>query len=249
MSAALAISSPLPASAVLGFLAQGWKEMRETKFRGVFYGAIFVLMGYAIYGVYQNLWQMTMGLTAGFFLLGPFLCCGIYDLSRQQSRGYVPNIVASTISWSRNWKAIAFFAAILTFFMIVWARVSVVLFALFGAHNYPNLQDMITKIVSFENMEFLIVWAGVGFVFASLVFAISVVSMPMMLDRGSDTMESIGTSAKVLWNNPGAMLAWALVIAVLIGASLLLFLPLLAITAPLVGHTTWRIYKALVPER
>lgn len=249
MSAALAISSPLPASAVLGFLAQGWKEMRETKFRGVFYGAIFVLMGYAIYGVYQNLWQMTMGLTAGFFLLGPFLCCGIYDLSRQQSRGYVPNIVASTMSWSRNWKAIAFFAAILTFFMIVWARVSVVLFALFGAHNYPNLQDMITKIVSFENMEFLIVWAGVGFVFASLVFAISVVSMPMMLDRGSDTMESIGTSAKVLWNNPGAMLAWALVIAVLIGASLLLFLPLLAITAPLVGHTTWRIYKALVPER
>lgn len=249
MSAALAVSSPLPASAVLGFLAQGWKEMQETKFRGVFYGAIFVLMGYAIYGVYQNLWQMTMGLTAGFFLLGPFLCCGIYDLSRQRSRGYVPNIVASTMSWSRNWKAIAFFAAILTFFMIVWARVSVVLFALFGAHNYPNLQDMITKIVSFENIEFLVVWAGVGFVFASLVFAISVVSMPMMLDRGSDTMESIGTSAKVLWSNPLAMLAWALVIAVLIGASLLLFLPLLAITAPLVGHTTWRIYKALVPER
>lgn len=249
MSAALAVSSPLPASSMLGFLAQGWKEMQDTKFRGVFYGAIFVLMGYAIYGVYQNLWQMTMGLTAGFFLLGPFLCCGIYDLSRQRSRGHVPNIVASTLSWSRNWKAIAFFAAILTFFMIVWARVSVVLFALFGAHNYPNLQDMITKIVSFENIEFLIVWAGVGFVFASLVFAISVVSMPMMLDRGSDTMESIGTSAKVLWNNPAAMLAWAFAIAVLIGASLLLFLPLLAITAPLVGHTTWRIYKALVPER
>lgn len=249
MSAALAISSPLPASSVFRFIAEGWQEMRETKFRGVFYGAVFVLMGYAIYGVYQNLWQMTMGLTAGFFLMGPFLCCGIYDLSRQHSRGYVPNIAASTMSWSRNWKAIAFFAAILTFFMIVWARVSVVLFALFGAHNYPDLKDMITKIISFENIEFLMVWAGVGFVFASLVFAISVVSMPMMLDRGSDTMESIGTSAKALWNNPAAMLAWALAIAVLIGGSLAIFLPLLAITAPLVGHTTWRIYKALVPAR
>jgi uncharacterized membrane protein len=249
MSAALAVSPPLPASSVFGFLAEGWQEMQETRFRGMFYGVIFVLMGYAIYGVYQNLWQMTMGLTAGFFLMGPFLCCGIYDLSRQKSRGYVPSIVASTMSWSRNWKSIAFFAAILTFFMIVWARVSVVLFALFGAHNYPDLRDMITKIISLENIEFLIIWAGVGSVFASLVFAISVVSMPMMLDRGSDTMESIGTSAKALWNNPGAMLVWALTIVVLIGGSLALFLPLLAITAPLVGHTTWRLYKALVPER
>lgn len=248
MSATLAVSTPLPASAVFRFLGEGWKEMQATKFRGLFYGIVFVAMGYAIYGVYQNLWQLTMGLTAGFFLMGPFLCCGIYDLSRQRSRGYVPNISASTMSWSRNWKSIAFFAAILTFFMIVWARVSVVLFALFGAHNYPDLRDMIGKIISFDNLEFLMVWAGVGFVFASLVFAISVVSMPMMLDRGSDTMESIGTSAKILWNNTGAMLVWAITIAVLIGASLLIFLPLLAITAPLVGHTTWKLYEALVPR-
>lgn len=50
---------------------------------------IFMLMGYAIYGVYEKLWQMTMGLTAGFFLMGSFLCCGIYDLSKQHSRGDV----------------------------------------------------------------------------------------------------------------------------------------------------------------
>lgn len=239
----------LPVGAAFGLLAEGWREMRETQFKGVVYGVIFVVMGYAIQTVYQNLWQMTMGLTAGFFLLGPFLCCGIYDISRQKDRGYKINISASTMSWARNWKSIAFFAAILTFFMIVWARVSVVLFALFGTHNYPDLKDMITKIVSFENIEFLMIWSGVGFVFASLVFAISVVSMPMLLDRGADTMESIGTSAKALWANPVAMLVWALCIVVLIGASLAIFLPLLAITAPLVGHATWRLYKALVPAR
>ena len=152
------------------------------------------------------------------------------------------------MSWARNWKSIAFFAAILTFFMIVWARVSVVLFALFGAHNYPDLRQMIQKIISFDNLEFLIVWSGVGFVFASLVFAISVISVPMLLDRGTDTMESIFASAKALWNNPGAMLIWALSIAVLIGVSLLVFLPLLIITAPLVGHATWHAYKRLAPS-
>jgi uncharacterized membrane protein len=249
MSAVTEQPQQLPVTAAFGLLAEGWREMRETQFKGVVYGVIFVLMGYAIQTVYQHLWQMTMGLTAGFFLLGPFLCCGIYDISRQKDRGYKINVSASTMSWARNWKSIAFFAAILTFFMIVWARVSVVLFALFGTHNYPDLKNMVTKIISLDNIEFLLVWSGVGFVFASLVFAISVVSMPMLLDRGADTMESIGTSAKALWANPGAMLVWAICIVVIIGASLAIFLPILAITAPLVGHTTWRLYKTLVPSR
>jgi len=246
MTAAQLNLQPLPATMAFHWIAKGWSEMRATGFRGVVYGVIFVLMGYAIQTVYQNVWQMTMGLTAGFFLMGPFICCGIYDLSRQKERGFTPNISASTLSWMRNWKSIAFFAAMLTFFMIVWARVSVVLFALFGAHNYPDLKDMITKIVSFENIEFLLVWSGVGFVFASLVFAISVVSVPMLLDRGTDTMEAVFTSAKLLWANPLAMLVWAITIVVIMGLSLFVFLPALALTAPLVGHATWCLYKDLV---
>lgn len=71
----------------------------------------------------------------------------------------------------------------------------------------------------------------------------------MMLDRGADTMESIGTSAKALWNNGPAMAAWAACIAGLIGVSLVLFMPLLIITAPLVGHGSWHAYKTLVPAR
>ena len=104
-------ASALPPTAIFGLLADGAKEIRNTGFTGLVYGVIFVAMGYAIATVYQHLWQMTMGLTAGFFLLGPFLCCGIYDLSRQKERGYKPNVSASTMSWSRNWKSIAFFAA------------------------------------------------------------------------------------------------------------------------------------------
>jgi len=108
---------------------------------------------------------------------------------------------------------------------------------------------MIAKIISMENIEFLLVWSGVGFVFASLVFAISVISMPMLLDRGCDTMEAIGTSAKALWTNPGLMFAWAVCIAVMVGVSLVFFLPLLIITAALVGHTSWVLYRTLVPAR
>lgn len=238
---------PMPLLMPLKLLAEGAQDMRATGFAGIAYGIVFVLMGYAISGVYQHLWQMTMGLTAAFFLMGPFICCGVYDLSRQKEIEGRASLWASLTCWLRNWKSIAFFAAILTFFMIVWARVSVVLFALFGKHNYPDLTDMINKIISMENLAFLGVWAAVGFVFASLVFAMSVVSMPMMLDQEADTIEAVVASAKALWNNPGAMLVWAISITLLIGASLIFFLPLLALTAPLVGHTTWKVYKSLVP--
>lgn len=246
MPAVLNTPQNLPFGSAFKWLAGGLSEMKSTNYRGLAYGVIFVIMGHAIKTVYDHLWQMTMGLTAGFFLMGPFICCGIYDLSRQKDRGFVPNLSASTLSWQKNWKSIAFFAAMLTFFMIVWARVSVVLFALFGTHDYPDLKQMIFKILSFENIEFLIVWAGVGFIFASIVFAISVVSVPMLLDRSSDTMDAVFTSVKALWTNPGAMLVWAITIVVLIGFSLFVFLPLLAITAPLVGHATWCVYKDLV---
>lgn len=240
-------TGPLPPAAIFGFLADGAREMRATRFYGLVYGLLFVAMGYAVAAMYEVLWQLTMGLTAAFFLMGPFICCGIYELSRQKSLGQPVDLRASFVCWLRNWKSIAFFAAILTFFMIVWMRVSVVLFALFATHNYPELKDMVSKIISMDNIEFLAVWMAVGFVFAGLVFAISVVSMPMMLDRDADTIEAIATSAVTLWSNPGAMLVWAITIAVLIGASLVFFLPLLALTAPLVGHTTWKVYKALVP--
>ena len=226
---------PLPPLAIFSLLAEGARSMRATGFYGVAYGVIIVLMGYAIRELYQHVWQLTMGLTAAFFLVGPFICCGIYALSRQKDHGEPIDFHASLTCWSANWKSIAFFAAILTFFLIVWVRVSVVLFALFATHNYPQLSDMLGKLASMDNLEFLAVWFAVGCVFAALVFAMSVVSMPMMLDRGADTIESIATSAVTLWNNAGAMLVWALTITVLIGVSLVFFLPLLALTAPLVA--------------
>jgi uncharacterized membrane protein len=244
----IAVYPNLPLTSPFGWLKQGWSELMCSGMRGAYYGAFFALMGYAVSYIYGSFWQATMGITAGFFLMGPFICCGVYDLSRQRERGEPQSLVKSWFSWTRNWKSIAFFAAMLTFFMVIWARVSVVIFALFASHDYPTLQSMLAQIVSVENIEFLLVWAGVGFVFASIVFAISVVSVPLLLDRDADTMMAVFASVRALWANPGTCLVWGLCIVVLIGGSLLLFMPLLIVTAPWVGHATWAAYKAMVGD-
>lgn len=244
----ISVYAHLSPTAGVDWLRRGWHDLLCTGMRGCFYGAVFAIMGYAIALIYGNFWQATMGLTAGFFLMGPFICCGIYELSRQRDRAEPLSLAKSLNSFMRNWKSIAFFAAMLTFFMIVWARVSVVIFALFAQHDYPTLQAMMGQIVSFENLEFLLVWAGVGFVIASLVFSISVVSMPLLLDRDTDTLVAVFASARALWANPLTCLIWGILIVAIIGGSLLLFTPLLVVTAPWVGHATWHAYKDMVGE-
>lgn len=242
------IAAEVPLSAPRRWLELGWDDLRATKFRGLFYGLLFALMGTAIRAIYETQWQLTMGLTAGFFLIGPFVCTGLYELSRQRERGEPVSLAKSLVCWRRNLGAIAFFAAILTFAMIVWARVSVVLFALASTTEFPTMRGMLAQIVSPENFEFVALWAAVGFVFASLVFAISVVSVPMMLDRRTDTMMAVFSSARALATHPGPVYLWALTIVVLIGASLVLWLGLLVITAPLVGHATWHAYRSLIGD-
>jgi uncharacterized membrane protein len=240
--------SPLPTFIALEWLREGWSDFVATRFMGVFYGVIFTSLGFFLEFVYGNYWKATMGLTTSFFLMGPIICTGIYALSRQLQRGEPVSLINSCTAWRANWKSIGLFAVILTFLMIVWARVSVVVFALFASHDYPNLQNMLAQIVSTKNSDFLLVWTGVGAGFASLAFAISVVSIPLLLDRETDTMEAIFSSLVALWENLWACLVWAAFVVVLIGVSLFIFKPLLVVTAPWVGHATWKAYQSLVRE-
>jgi uncharacterized membrane protein len=242
------IHTDLPLFSPITWLAKGLTDMRATYFVGTFYGMVFVLFGYTLSLVYANYWKATMGLTAGFFLLGPLVCTGLYDLSRQFQNGETIDLSSSMKAWLRNWKSIVFFAVILTFLMIVWARVSIVVFALFADQEYPHLQSLFSQIASAKNLEFLMVWAGVGSVFASFAFAISIVSVPMLIDRPTDTLTAVFTSANALWNNSLVCMVWGACIVVLIGLALVFFKPLLILTAPLVGHATWHAYRALVSQ-
>lgn len=236
----------LDAKAPLSWLQRGWQDLLATRFKGCVYGLVFVLMGYAIVWVYATRWQLTMGLIGGFFLMGPFLCTGIYDLSRQQEKYGKASLVKSLTCWSRNLAGLAFFAIILTFAMIVWARVSLILFALSSTTSFPTVEGVLSLIFSFQNPQFLALWAGVGFIFASFVFAISVISAPMMLDRTSDTFMAIFCSVRSLHANPRPLYFWAVLVVVIIGLSLAAgFIPLL-ITAPVIGHATWHAYRDLV---
>jgi uncharacterized membrane protein len=247
-------ASPFPAiravsfDAPLRWLAKAAADLRAAPGASLFYGAAFAVMGWAIYFVFRHAYEYASALTAGFLLLGPFLCTGLYDISRRVERDGAVRLAPTLTAWRANLGAFSLFALILTVIMLIWARASLVTFALFFSSGMPSLSGFLARVVSVEHWDFVLTWLAVGGVFAAIVFAVSVVSVPMMLDRGTDTVVAALTSVRALLANPGPLAAWAALIVLLIGAGFATLFIGLVVTAPLVGHATWHAYRELVGD-
>jgi uncharacterized membrane protein len=238
---------PVGAGAPLRWLAAGLSDLRRAPAAGMFYGTAFALMGWLIYYVFQHAYEYTSALTGGFLLLGPFLCTGLYDISRRLERGEAAPLRATLTVWRANLGAFSLFALLLTIVMLVWARASLVTFALFfSTGGMPTVSNFLAHVVSPEHWDFIAAYFAVGGLFAAIVFAISVVSVPMMLDRGTDTVVAALTSVRALFENFGPLLLWAVLIVIVIGLGFATLFVGLVVAVPIVGHATWHAYRDLV---
>ena len=234
--------------APLRWLASGWRDLRSAPSASLFYGVAFALMGWLVYFVFRHAHEYTSALTAGFLLVGPFLCTGLYDISRQLAAGQAVSLRATMTAWRANLGAFSMFALVLTVVMLVWARASLVTFALFFSTGMPSLSGFLGRVASAEHWDFVLAYFAIGGLFATIVFALSVVSVPLMLDRGTDTVVAAITSVRALLANPLPLFFWAALIVVLatFGFATLFFG--LIVTIPVVGHATWHAYRDLVGE-
>jgi uncharacterized membrane protein len=212
----------------------------------VFYGICFAAMGWLIAFTFRNAYQYVSALVTGFFLVGPFFAIGLYDLSRRRQRGEVPTLLPTLDAWRPNVGAIGMFALVLGVILLVWARASLIVFALFYTQDMPSLEGFLAQMFSLDNLEFLFAYFCVGGFFAVLVFAISVVSVPMMMDRDTDGIVAVLTSLKAFSTSVPAMIVWGLLIAVVIGLGFALWFVGLAVAVPVIGHATWHAYREIV---
>ncbi|HET9024325.1 MAG TPA: DUF2189 domain-containing protein [Burkholderiaceae bacterium] len=246
--------SPFPPirSVTLGapfdWLALGWQDLRGAPAASLFYGAAFASMGWLIHLVFQHMVELTSALTAGFLLLGPFLATGLYDISRRRQRGETVVLRDTLTAWRANLGSFSLFGLGLTVIMLVWARASLITFALFFSSGMPTLKNFFGQVVSTDHVDFLVTYFAVGSVFASIAFAVSVVSVPMMLDRGTDTVVAALTSVRALFENPGPLLLWAALIVLIVALGFATLFLGLVIAVPLIGHATWHAYQALVGD-
>jgi len=229
------------------WLRQGLSDFLDKPMPSLFYGLVFVVMGYALAGMFENAAHMILALAAGFMLVGPFLATGLYDLSRQRERHEAVSLSHSLVAWRVNPLHIGVFALMLALVLAFWVRIAALIFAVLFASELPEVTSSITGMfASGAGLRFLIVFVLVGGAIAFLVYCCSAVAVPMLLDQRVDMVTAVNTSVQAVLKNMGPMLIWAVIIAVLTFLGLVTLFLGLIVTMPIIGHATWHAYRALV---
>ena len=232
------------------WLAAGWSDLRRAPGVSLTYGLLFVLASIALTAliwVFEQFY-LVLPLAAGFMLLGPILAVGLYDVSRRLERNEPVGLGQALSAWRFNGPQIALMGLVLMLFMLAWVRFATILFALFFSDNPPRPETLflLDVFVSAESLPFLAVGTAIGGLLAAAVFAISAISVPLLVDRDVNVIAAIITSFEAVRQNFWPMALWAWLIAMFVAAGIATAYLGLLVTLPLIGHATWHAYKALV---
>jgi uncharacterized membrane protein len=240
------IRSGLAATAAFDWLRKGLDDFKANPGPSLFYGLCFAAVGVLLLIAFRHAVQLVSAVTTGFMLVGPFIAMGLYELSRRRECGEPVSLTPTLAVWRSNLSAMGTYSLILIVIYLVWARASLVVFAVFYQGGMPTMESFFAQLTQFDNIEFLIAYLIIGSLFATLVFAFSVVSIPLMLDRDQDTVTAMLASFIALVRNIPTMMVWGALIVGLVLIGLATAFIGLIVTMPLVGHATWHAYRALI---
>ena len=249
--AAKPVVRSITADMVYSALAAGWADFRAAPGFGLFFGGVYAVLGIAIFltlwALDHPFWIVPFGFA--FPLIGPFAAVGLYEVSRRREAGEPldwSEILA--VVWSKRNSQIPSMAfVVLAGFMLwMWAASILVILFLGRLGGYSDIGGILA---SPNGIALIVVGTIVGGIIAFLLFAVTAVSLPMLLDRDVDYVTAMVTSFKAVTSNLQPMLHWAWIVAAsLIVAMLPLFLGLV-VALPVLGHGTWHLYRRVIaPE-
>ncbi|NML15011.1 DUF2189 domain-containing protein [Azohydromonas caseinilytica] len=229
----------------LHWLALGWRDFIRCPGLGLFYGAAFVAMGHALMWVFQEAPAYVLALSAGFLLVGPFLALGLYQASRHLERGEQPDLGDSLLAWDTRTGTLALFGGVLLVLEMIWGRAAMVVFAV-SFDGMPDFKGSLLMLADPEHIGFTVTYLAVGAIFAGLIYGVSVVSIPMILDRQTDAITAGLTSLRLCLAQPGVMLFWGALITGLVVVAMLPWFAGLLVVGPWLGHASWHAYRGAV---
>ncbi len=232
------------------WLARGWQDFRASPSVGLAYGILAVVSGYllTIGFISFGMLYLVLPAAAGFLLLGPVLAVGLYEVSRRREQGASTSLTEALLAFRRNPIQIALVGVALLLLWFFWVRAAALLFLLYFGFEPPSVENLIADtFLSPRGLPFLIIGTVVGAVFAFVAFAISAISIPLLLDQEeASVMEAIAASVRAVQINLAPMILWAVLIVVFIGFGIATLYLGLIVTLPVVGHATWHAYRDLV---
>lgn len=193
--------------------------------------------------------SLILPLASGFLLIGPLTAVLFTQISRTLETGGRPRLPDLVRPIQARAGPLVLFGLLLTGLMLSWLMTALILFALFYGTQPPPLEGFVVHLLTTpQALPFLATGTLVGGLFAAVAFAISVVSLPLILDRpeiGVGT--AVATSLRAVRANAACMSGWAATLALITVSGMLFAFVGLAVTLPLAGFASWHAYRALVP--
>jgi uncharacterized membrane protein len=237
----------VPALQSLVWVRRGWEDLRHMERASLAHGVIISVIGAVLLMLGSTHPYLVAAAVTGYLLVGPIMTTGVCELSRRraarQPRGFDESLEAVT----RNPDGLMHFGGILALVAIVWFVASTVLLQSMLHIRMPSLSVALWGGAGdFASTREVIAYFSSGAIFAVAVFVLSVVAVPLIIDRHATASEAMWASIKACTHNIPAMLVWAALIVGLTAVGFATLLLGMIVIAPLLGHATWHAYRDLV---
>ena len=234
----------------LRWLALGWADLVRCPLPGLLHGLVTVAFGALLLGLAGNRFWLLAGAFSGFLLVAPLLATGLYAVSRALEEGRPAGLATALAVWRPNNGRLVLFGVLLAFAGTGWVLTSASLITRFAEAPVHNPQDFLRVVVMSAHGHLFEGWLLLGSALAAPIFASTVVTVPLLMDRNTD--RDMGVRAAVLLSvraallNPVPMALWATLILVITLLGMATLLVGMVIAVPWLAHASWHAYRDLV---
>lgn len=231
------------------WLRQGCGDLRSCGWPSLAHGALVFALGAVLLAVGSAHLYFVVAAVTGYLLVGPVMTTGLCELSRRRAAGEPLGFDESLDAFSRNPAPFAQFGAVLAAIALIWLVASETAFGSLLAGPGPGLSWSILLWGSFTGAlsgSELAAYIGSGAALALTVFILSVVAVPIIIDRGATVADAMWTGVRAVRRNVPAMALWAILIAALTALGFATSLFGMIVIVPVLGHATWHAYRDLV---
>ena len=230
----------------LEWLSRGWDDLKEIGKPGLAHGALIALLGAVLLMLGSSHLYLTAAAITGYLLVGPVMTTGLCELARRRAARERLGFDESLQALGRNREGLMHFAGVLALVALLWFIFSaIVLDTAFNA-SVPSLAVALWGGAHSVGAEQMLGYIGCGAVLAAIVFSVSVVAVPLMIDRHASASDAIRASVRATFANLPAMLLWSALIVAVTAIGFITLLIGMVWVAPLLGYATWHAYRDLI---
>jgi uncharacterized membrane protein len=231
-------------------LMLGLRDFSEAPLYGLGLGVVYTLGGWLVFALlfWLSMPYLAYPAALGFAFIAPFIAAGFYEISRRLEAGQPLSwdVVLGTV-WQQKGRDMGWMALVTGFAFFIWVDYAAIIFLLFFGLKELELAAFLTALTTtWSGLYFILLGNLAGAVIAFIVFSLTVISFPLLMDREIDFATAMTTSVKAVIANPLPMLFWAGIIAIGLLAALISLFITLPIVLPILGFGTWHMYRKVV---